>query len=182
MDSQDKQSFDRLVRPHFDALYRAAYRLVRNREDAEDLVQDACLRACANLDDLERASAPKAWLLSVQYRVFVDSHRRRRRSPFAGPPGANSPPPVAAEQPGVDEFVDGLSSQAQLQSAWECLDKEQRALLALHAEGYSLAELEVITGASRNAISARLHRARSRLAKHLRAGSVVELPLKRMES
>ncbi|HET8696630.1 MAG TPA: sigma factor-like helix-turn-helix DNA-binding protein, partial [Gammaproteobacteria bacterium] len=49
--------------------------------------------------------------------------------------------------------------------AWTELTAEQRALLALHAEGYGLAELEQIFGTNRNSLSARLHRARARLAK-----------------
>jgi RNA polymerase sigma-70 factor (ECF subfamily) len=183
MQSRDKLLFEQLVRPHFDALYRAAFRLARNREDAEDLVQESCLRAFSHLVDLERSVSPRAWLLRIQYRLFVDAHRRRRRSPVAnadgrGDPAASTP----SDQPGVDAIADGIASRADLESAWQRLDKAQRALLALHAEGYSLTELEVITGATKNALSARLHRARSRLAKLLRASAVVELPMNRLES
>lgn len=183
MECRDKQLFERLVRPHFDALYRAAFRLARNREDAEDLVQESCLRAFANLSDLERASSPRAWLLRIQYRLFVDTLRRRRRSPLAAAgTGGDAGGTAKAEEPGVDEYVDGISLHGELEGAWRHLDKAQRALLALHAEGYSLAELEIITGATKNALSARLHRARSRLARLLRAGSAVELPINRLES
>ena len=41
--------FDRLIAPHFAALYRAGYRLTGNRPDAEDLVQEVCLRAYPRL-------------------------------------------------------------------------------------------------------------------------------------
>jgi DNA-directed RNA polymerase specialized sigma24 family protein len=47
---------------------------------------------------------------------------------------------------------------------WGRLEPEQRALLSLHAEGHGLDELAVIFAVNRNALSARLHRARSRLA------------------
>ena len=54
-----------------------------------------------------------------------------------------------------------------LAAVWHRLDAEQRALLSLHAEGNDLEELAVIFGTNRNALSARLHRARQRLAKLL---------------
>jgi DNA-directed RNA polymerase specialized sigma24 family protein len=56
---------------------------------------------------------------------------------------------------------------------WDRLDVEQRALLSLHAEGHDLAELAAIFGVNKNALSARLHRARQRLAKLLAAADVV---------
>jgi hypothetical protein len=59
MPDKTNQRFHRLIEPHLDALFRAAYRLTRNRPDAEDLVQEACVRA------FERLS----WLL----RVFDDA-------------------------------------------------------------------------------------------------------------
>jgi DNA-directed RNA polymerase specialized sigma24 family protein len=45
MPDKTNQRFHRLIEPHLDALFRAAYRLTRNRPDAEDLVQEACVRA-----------------------------------------------------------------------------------------------------------------------------------------
>src|SRR5438045_7705830 len=74
--------FARLIAPHADALFRAAYRLTGNRADAEDLVQDVCVRAYANLVTLAKLERPKAWLMKIQYRAFVDGARRRGRSPL----------------------------------------------------------------------------------------------------
>src|SRR5690606_10951604 len=87
MRDSSRRLFATLVAPHFDALYRTAIRLTRNAEDAEDMVQEACLRAYAQLGSLERAERPVAWLQRVQYRIFVDGVRHRRRSPFAVLPG-----------------------------------------------------------------------------------------------
>ena len=55
-------------------------------------------------------------------------------------------------------------------AVWDRLEPEQRALLSLHAEGHGLEELVAIFGTNRNALSARLHRARLRLANLLAAG------------
>ncbi|HVS24993.1 MAG TPA: RNA polymerase sigma factor [Gammaproteobacteria bacterium] len=168
MANTGEQRFQAIVAPHFEALYRAAIRLTRSRQDAEDLVQDVCLRAYSRLADLERVAQPLGWLLQVQYRLFLDAVRHRRRAPFA--PMHVDPDAVLSvgEEPAPEDAADGMRLQQSLERAWSHLEREQRALLALHAEGYSLGELEAICGISRNAVSARLHRARARLAKLLK--------------
>lgn len=166
MNDSKQKLFQRLVEPHFDALYRTARRLTRNSADAEDLVQEACLRAYAQLDALERADRPDAWLHRVQYRLFIDGLRHRNRSPFAE--SRHDPFAIAAsDAPEPDAAVDGEMLEQHLDTAWRLLTHDQRALLALHTEGHTLSDLELITGLNKNAIGVRLHRARSRLAKLL---------------
>ncbi len=169
-DSAD-QRFATLVQPHFAALYRAALRLARRRHDAEDLVQEVCLRACGRLDELARVDNPRAWLMRALYHLFIDGARRNRlRVRLAslvgsadgaedGDSGALSP----------ERAADARLMHERLAAVWDRLDPEQRVLLSLHAEGHGLDELAVIFSSNRNALSARLHRARSRLAKLLDA-------------
>ena len=76
MSRTEHAEFARLIEPHLASLYRAAYRLTGNRPDAEDLVQDVCVRAYANLRSLEDLERPKSWLMKIQYRMFVDGARR----------------------------------------------------------------------------------------------------------
>jgi RNA polymerase sigma-70 factor (ECF subfamily) len=156
-----EQRFHALVAPHFEALHRAALRLTRRRHDAEDLVQEVCLRACRELGKLEALESVRGWLLRVQYRIFVDGVRKRTRAAVDG----DLPEALASEEPGPEELTSAAYTQERLDRAWIELTPEQRALLALHAEGYGLAELEQIFGTNRNSLSARLHRARARLAK-----------------
>lgn len=180
--ASDKR-FETIVGPHFDALFRAALRLTRGRQDAEDLVQEVCLRAYPELGRLEKLERPRSWLLRVQYRLFVDETRRRKRSPFSpASDGAGSADLMLSDDPGPEELVDGFLRRQQLARAWIELERDQRALLAMHAEGYTLGELELITGISRNAIGVRLHRARARLAKLMKGELSSHLRLAQMES
>lgn len=173
--------FDVVVRPHFEALYRAAMRLTRLHEDAEDLVQEVALRACPELDRLETLDSPRAWLLRVQYRIFVDEFRRRKRSPIVdGCDPAEADHAVSAE-PGPEEQTECAQRRRQLGRVWGMLDRRQRALLALHAEGYTLAELGTITGLTPNAVGVTLHRARARLAKLIRNDTTGALRLVQAE-
>jgi RNA polymerase sigma factor (sigma-70 family) len=172
--------FATLVQPHFVVLYRAALRLTRRRHDAEDLVQDVCLRACGRLDELARVDNPRAWLMRALYRLFIDTTRRGRLrarvAAFLG--GAGDGTAAVSDEPSPERAADARLEHERLAAAWDRLEPEQRALLSLHAEGHGLDELAIVFASNRNALSARLHRARSRLARLLdadRAKPILEL-------
>jgi RNA polymerase sigma-70 factor (ECF subfamily) len=160
--------FRDLVAPHLAALFRTAYRLTGDRADAEDVVQEVCVRAYAHLQTLRALERPKGWLLKVAYRVFVDAARRRARSPVRSTAedfDATRP----SDEPGPEQSVEAELAERRLLAALAKLDREQRALLALHVEGYSLTELQTITDLSSDALKMRLYRARVRLGKLLAA-------------
>ncbi len=161
-----QKTFETLIQPHLESLYRAAFRLTGNRHDAEDLVQDVCLRAYPRLSELRQLDYPRGWLMKVQYRLFVDGSRHRDRSPVR-PMSEGMESLMVSQDPSPENLADGSLAGQRLQEAWKSLDKDQRALLALQVEGYSLAEMEQITELPTNAIKARLYRARVRLGKLL---------------
>jgi RNA polymerase sigma-70 factor (ECF subfamily) len=163
-----------LVAPHLKALFRSAYRLTGNRADAEDLVQEVCVRAYANLATLRALEQPKSWLFKIAYRVFVDGVRRRGRSPVLAT-AEDFDATRSSDTPGPDDAVEGELAERRLLAAIAKLDVDQRALLALQVEGYSLSELEVITELSTDVLKARLYRARVRLGKLLVGGGKAPL-------
>ena len=72
-----KQDFEALVLPHLDPLYSAALRLTKNERDAEDLVQDTCMRAYRFFDKFERGTNIKAWLFKILTNTFINRYRRK---------------------------------------------------------------------------------------------------------
>lgn len=160
--------FRALVAPHLASLFRSAYRLAGNRADAEDVVQEVCVRAYTHLATLRALEQPKGWLLKIAYRVFVDAARRRTRSPVRAT-AEDFDATRHDDGPSAEERIDGELAERRLLAALAKLDREQRALLALHVEGYSLAELEAMTELSTDVLKARLYRARVRLGKLLAA-------------
>ncbi|HEX6999875.1 MAG TPA: RNA polymerase sigma factor [Gammaproteobacteria bacterium] len=169
------QRFAVLVQPHYDVLYRVAYRFTRSAHDAEDLVQEVCIRAFPRLAELEQLEQPRGWLLRVLYRLFVDLSRRYERRHGASLDALDDPQ-LAADDPDPLEQTEADQNAERLRRAWRRLDEEQRMLLALHdIEGYSLRELNELTGLKEGTLKSRLHRARVRLGAFLERETTVRV-------
>jgi RNA polymerase sigma-70 factor (ECF subfamily) len=164
--------FETLMRPHFDALYGAAHRLLGSASDAEDLVQEACVKAYLKMDELERMEYQRAWLMRVLYNLFIDTQRRVKRSPVdiaAHSAQADEVDLVAAGshmQP--DEQVDSMMRIERILDAMKLLGRDKASLLALHdIEGVSLSELQALTGLPSGTLKSQLHRTRVKLGRLL---------------
>jgi RNA polymerase sigma-70 factor (ECF subfamily) len=74
-----RADFEKEALPHLSALYAAALRMTRNEKDAEDLVQEALLRAYRFFDTFEAGTNCKAWLFRILTNVFCNQYRERER-------------------------------------------------------------------------------------------------------
>lgn len=74
--------FEELVLAHVDTLYGVALRLTRNRADAQDLTQEALLRALRFHDKFKPGTHVRAWLLTILRNTFINDYRRRARRPM----------------------------------------------------------------------------------------------------
>src|ERR1700754_1060593 len=75
--NRTKQEFEELGLAHLTPLYSAALRLTKNERDAEDLVQDTCMRAYRFFEKFERGTNIKAWLFKILTNTFINRYRRR---------------------------------------------------------------------------------------------------------
>ena len=159
------------MRPHFDGIYGRAYALTGSTQDAEDLVQEVWIRASSRLDEVAKHENPRAWLMKVLYRLFVDLVRSRRRSPLRLVTREDSHlwlEAVASTEPGPEQQADASTYHKRLGQAWERLTNDEQVLLALHGiEGLSLTEIQDVTGLPLGTIKSRLHRSRVRLGRLL---------------
>lgn len=173
--------FEQLMQPHFDALWRAAQRIAASDSDAEDLLQEVCLKAYLKLDELEEIEYQRAWLLRVLYNLFIDGQRKDRRSPLAlsqAPAGEEPVEFPADRQWQPEEQVDRIMHVDAILRAMKLLDLEQCSLLALHdIEGYGLEELGSLTGLPVGTLKSQLHRTRVKLGRLLRPEPDRELKL-----
>ncbi len=67
--------------PFVDSLYNTAFRMTRNAEDAEDLVQESYLKAYKYYDKFQEGTNFKAWLFKILKNTFINSYRRRQARP-----------------------------------------------------------------------------------------------------
>ncbi|WHO37401.1 sigma-70 family RNA polymerase sigma factor [Sphingobium sp. AP49] len=140
------------------ALMRYARRLTGNESDAEDLVQDALVRAYANVDKYERGRPLRIWLFSILHNVFVSGTRRAAvRERFRADVVAQADP---VEAPTQEQSV----RLHQIEAALAALPEEQQAVLHLVAvEGLSYQDAAVAIGIPIGTLISRLSRARARL-------------------
>ena len=64
--------------PFVDSLYNTAYRMTRNSEDAEDLVQETYLKAYKYYDKFEEGTNFKAWLFKIMKNTFINNYRKKK--------------------------------------------------------------------------------------------------------
>ena len=140
-------------------------------EDAEDLVQEVCLKSFERLQELERIEYQRAWLLKMMYHKFIDNKRSEQRSPlFNADTGQDSvePDELTQNKSSTEQRVDQEIRVARILMALKRLNRDDSTLVLLRdIEGLSIKELQGLTGLPEGTIKARLHRTRRKLGKIL---------------
>jgi RNA polymerase sigma factor (sigma-70 family) len=159
---QDVRAFDELVARHEPRLYRLAFRMLRQREEAEDVVQEAFVKAFEALPSLRAPKAFPAWLQRIAVTLCLTRLRSARRGRE-----------ISLEDSAFASLADTLSSQLDdgrlVRAALADLPPHYRALLeACYVHGYTYAELAAFAGLEMPTLKARLFRARRCLRKRLR--------------
>lgn len=166
-----REAFDAEVLPHLDILFGNALRLTRSKADAEDLLQETVLRAFRFFDRFERGSNIKAWLLRIQYNLFVNRYRRGvrerdvRESMTHEPSGRDvvSRGALQALTDPDGAAIGGLVQQ-ELALALEQLPEDHRTVIVLaDIEELSYKEIAEVMGCPIGTVMSRLHRARRSL-------------------
>ena len=156
----DRPAFEELVRRHADRLHAVVLRIAGDRHDAEEITQEAFLRAWRGLHGFKGDAQFFTWL----YRIGVNEARRRaQRRASTGPLTSLEEHPSEPRDPGPGPA--GTAEHQDLRSALEdavrALDPEYRAPLVLRdIEGLTTAEGAEIMGLGEAAFKSRLHRAR----------------------
>ena len=158
--------FDAFVRPHALALYKFAYRLLRNRADAEDLVQDVLLKLYPRTNEMAQVRDLKPWLLRVVYHQFIDTLRKRRRSVTTVAQINELELVDPVQDP--ERQLDLAQSSERVRGAISRLNHDQQLLVALHLiDGYTLEEVAQVLDVPLGTLKSRLHRTRAELKKIL---------------
>lgn len=154
---------------HADALYNLARWLVRDSQEAEDLVQETYARALGAAHQFEAGSNLKAWLMRILRNTYLDQRRRARPD---APESENVEELGSTAGPPADE---GQSAQlrslvaGEVARAVEALPEAWRTAILLDLEGLSEAEMAGVLGCAEGTVKSRLARARAALRERLAA-------------
>jgi RNA polymerase sigma-70 factor, ECF subfamily len=166
---------DRLFKTHTPRLYRTVFAILRNREDAEDAVQESWCRAYANLDSFEGRSAFSTWLTRIAINSALMLRRRKsirveaslsdildnQLEPFFD--GTVAEPPNPEEIYAASELKALIEDQIR-----ELPPRVQEAFRLRKIEEFSITEAVQALGISKTALKSRVLRARRRVARGLR--------------
>jgi RNA polymerase sigma-70 factor, ECF subfamily len=144
--------------------YRVARGVLRNSADAEDVAQEALLRAYRRFERLRDRSRFRAWLVRISFRLAIDRVRSAKRREVRETLWSRSTPQSSTEDvAATSEF------QAHLERAMDELPDKHRLVLLLAAmEGHTLEETAVLLGLPVGTVKSRLFFARKQLAEKLR--------------
>ena len=172
--------FDALVVPHLDRLLAFAARRTDARADAEDAVQEACVRAWVAFDDLRDEAAARAWLYRILRTVLGEAHERsarRRQLVDITRLEAVHESLVADADAGLFEQVASRLSSESVRAALGQLPEDFAIAVELHdIDGFKYREIAEITGVPVGTVMSRISRGRRLLAgalyaAHASAGS-----------
>lgn len=169
----DESAFELLVKEHTDRVTGLAWRLVGNRDDAEDLAQEAFLRLHRSLQTFRGESRISTWLYRTTTHLAIDHLRRERikRKLFFFRKDNDAPDPVVlASDPRSNPGRDFHSQQAMqvLRISLGKLSSRQQAIFTLrHYEGLPLKEIADHLNLRTGTVKAHLHRAVTQLRKDL---------------
>lgn len=164
--------FEQLILPHLDAAYNLARWLTGHDQDAQDVVQEASLRAFRAFDGFYGENG-RAWLLTIvrntAYNLLQKNKPLRQTTPFdeelhGGAGAGECATPLS--------LLRGAEDEQNLRAAVEALPDEFREALVLrHQDGLSYREIALIAGVPTGTVMSRLARARARLKDFLAKGN-----------
>ncbi|GEL22679.1 DNA-directed RNA polymerase sigma-70 factor [Pseudonocardia sulfidoxydans NBRC 16205] len=164
----DVRAFETLARRHQVALYRLAVRVLGNRADAEDALQDGLLDAWRRIGSFRGEASFSTWLYRIVTNRCLGLLRRTRPAvPVADPTEAGDV--VGARSASPERQAELDAGMTALAAALTGLPHDQRVCFVLRElEGLGYAEIAEITGARETTVRGRIHRARKALAEVMR--------------
>jgi RNA polymerase sigma-70 factor, ECF subfamily len=161
-----RRRFEMLVLPHLDAAYRFARWLSRSPGDADDIVQEAILRAFRGFDAL-RGSDVKAWLLTIVRNCHLTAVKQQQRRGFVPLPeehDVQDGPALIANTPDPENTSIRRDEERTLDRLMSALPEEHREILVLREiEEMDYREIAAVTNVPIGTVMSRLARARAAL-------------------
>jgi RNA polymerase sigma-70 factor (ECF subfamily) len=157
-----RTSFEREALVHLDSLYRVALRLSGNAADAEDLVQEAMLRAYRSWERFTPGTNAKGWLLTILRHLFINEYRRKRRHPESVDLDTIEPFALLDHKQ-EEDFFDRIVDEEVLRAVDQLPEAFREAVMLSDVEGLSYEEIAKVLEVPVGTVKSRLYRGRRML-------------------
>lgn len=183
LQARDARAFEQLIREHKARMYNLIYRMIGNREESEDLLQEVFITVFKKIDSFRGDSSLSTWIYKIATNHCINRKKYLlRRKHYAKRSFCDLTDKEQSERAGgigdgtlprPDEMAEGRQMEILIQQAITSLDDEYKVVLILRdVQNLSYEEIEQILNVPAGTVKSRLHRARmalkEKLAPHLR--------------
>lgn len=165
-----REQFEREALPHLDTVFRYARALTRDSSRAEDLTQEAMLKAYRGWHRFQPGSNVRAWLLTIVRNTFINQYRREQHQGQAVDLSAIEPYAIFGEVQEVDPegtFFARIVDQEVERAIAELPEEFRETVVLSDVEGFSYAEIAEMLQVPVGTVKSRLFRARQALQRRL---------------
>ena len=170
----DQNAFGEIVELYKDKVFQICFRMIGNRHEAEDLAQEAFVRAFINIHSFNIQMKFSTWLFRIATNLCIDRLRKKKPdyhldAEIAGTEGLNMYSQIAADLMMPEEELESLELQEYIQGALLKLPEKYRSVIVLkYIEELSLKEISEVLDLPISTVKTRIHRGRGALRKQLR--------------
>ncbi|EIT87359.1 RNA polymerase sigma factor SigW [Fictibacillus macauensis ZFHKF-1] len=167
----DQHAFEGLVELYKDRIYRLAFRMIGDRHEAEDLAQEAFVKAYMNLDKYDDTYAFSTWLYRIATNLCIDRLRKKKPdysmdAPLSTSDGGTLYQQIPHSEEALETVVEKREERATLQEEISKLPEKYRtAIILKYIEDLSLEEMSAIMELPVPTVKTRIHRGRELLKK-----------------
>ncbi len=170
----ERLEFENLVREHRKAIYSSSLRLTRDPDEAEDLMQEALLRAFRAFHQFRKGTNFKAWILKIVLNTYINSYRKQKRAPaidsMDGENFDQERSAVMADTSSPEQLAMDARLSEEMKAAIDSLPEQFRTTLWLcEVEGLSYEEAADVMKVPLGTVRSRLSRARTMMKEKLEA-------------
>ena len=170
----DVQAFSYLVDKYKDMVFTLAFRILKNRENAEEVAQDAFLKVYQNLGKFRSKSKFSTWLYRIVYNTAISKVRVKQKTTMSIEDQKFYE--IGNNEHDVNKSFEIENTKMILQRLLNKLDESERALITLYyLDECKISEISEITGYNRSNIKVKLHRTRKKMQEELQRISKSEI-------
>ncbi|XXM71598.1 RNA polymerase sigma factor SigW [Lysinibacillus sphaericus] len=171
----DQSAFAELVELYRDKVFQICFRMLGNRHEAEDIAQEAFIRAYVNIETFNQKRKFSTWLFRIATNLCIDRIRKKKPDYYldaevAGTDGLTMYSQVAADVQMPEDEVENMELQETIQKEISKLPEKYRSVIVLkYIEELPLQEISEILDMPLGTVKTRVHRGREALRKQLKS-------------